>query len=266
MTRVAWLTDIHLEFLAPKERLAFVDGLTESTPDIVLVGGDTGTASNCAQFLQLIEMRLQRPIYFVLGNHDYYHGSIAQVRAAAEELARSAPWLRWLQALEVVQVTKTTGLIGHGSWADGRLGNGRASQVEVNDYYLIKELTGLSQQRRFVQLAKLGDQGAEHFRRFLPRACMRFRNIMLLTHVPPFRDACWHEGQLSDDEYLPHFACKAVGDVLLSVMREYSECKLTVLCGHTHSEGVVNILPNLQVKTGSTEYGRPCLQELFVVE
>jgi len=64
-------------------------------------------------------------------------------------------------------------------------------------------------------------------------------------HVPPFRNACWHEGKISDDEYLPHFACKAVGDVLVDVMKKYPEGKLTVLCGHTYSKGVANILPNL---------------------
>ena len=41
MKRVAWLTDIHLEFLEPHEIDVFIDSLTESKADIVLVGGDT---------------------------------------------------------------------------------------------------------------------------------------------------------------------------------------------------------------------------------
>jgi predicted phosphodiesterase len=266
MTCIAWLTDIHLEFLEPDERRAFVDRLAESVPDIVLLGGDTGIATNFAAFLQIFEKRLACPIYFVLGNHDFYRGSIAEGRAAAERLTKSAPWLRWLPVQGIVEITKATGLIGHDSWADGRLGNGSASQVELNDYFLIKELTGLSRQRRFMELAKLGDQAAEYFRKLLPQACARFKNIILLTHVPPFREACWHEGKISDDEFLPHFACKAVGDVLVSVMTEHPECQLTVLCGHTHSSGVANILPNLSVNTGSAEYGRPRLQELMIVE
>lgn len=266
MKRVAWLTDIHLEFLEPDERLAFVDHLAESVPAIVLLGGDTGIASSFASFLQIIEWCLACPIYFVLGNHDFYQGSIAEGRATAEKLTKSSPWLRWLPAQRIVQITETTGLIGHDSWADGRLGNGSASQVELNDYFLIKELAGLSRQRRFMELAKLGDEAAAYFRKLLPQACARFKNIILLTHVPPFREACWHEGKISDDEFLPHFACKAVGEELVSIMAEYPECKLTVLCGHTHSSGVAKILPNLCVKTGSAEYGRPRLQELMLIE
>ncbi|MHC4266991.1 MAG: metallophosphoesterase family protein [Planctomycetota bacterium] len=266
MKRIAWLTDLHLEFIEPDELHAFVGHLIHSMPDIVLVGGDTGTADKLASFFQFLEMRLERPIYFVLGNHDYYHGSITQVRAIAEKLSKSAQWLYWLPIQGVVPISVTTGLIGHGSWADGRLGNGNASQVELNDYYMIKELKGLSPQRRFIQLARLGDQAAEYFGKLLPKACAQFSSIILLTHVPPFRDACWHEGEISNDEYLPHFACKAVGDVLVSVMKKYPKCKLTVLCGHTHSKGEVNILPNLYVKTGSAQYGRPCLQEILIIE
>jgi len=265
MTRLAWLADIHLEFLQTDEVPAFVDHLAEAMPDIVLIGGDTGIASNFALFLQILQTRLECPIYFVLGNHDFYRGSISQVRAIAGQLTKSEPWLRWLSTQGIVQITKTTGLIGHDSWADGRLGNGSASQVELNDYHLIEELTGLSRQDRFKQLAKLGDQAAEHFRNFLPEACARFKNLILLTHVPPFREACWHEGRISSDEYLPHFACKAVGEVLVDVMRGHPECKLTVLCGHTHSPGIAKILPNLQVKTGGAEYGHPRLQELMII-
>lgn len=265
MPRITWLTDIHLEFLEPDMRVAFASQLAEDKPDIVLLGGDTGIASNFDSFLQILQTRLQRPIYFVLGNHDFYRGAIAKVRARAEQLTKSEPWLRWLRAQGIVESTSTTGLIGHDSWADGRLGNGVASQVELNDYFLIEELAGLSRQDRFRQLARLGDEAAEYFRHLLPQACPRFKDIILLTHVPPFREACWHEGKISNDEHLPHFACKAVGEALVSVMKERPECKLMVLCGHTHSAGVANILPNLQVKTGSAEYGRPRLQEVMMI-
>jgi len=266
MTRVAWLTDIHLEFLQPDEVPAFVGHLAEALPDIVLIGGDTGIALSFASFLQILQTRLKCPIYFVLGNHDFYRGAIAKVRARAEQLTASEPWLRWLPAQGLVPITSTTGLLGHDSWADGRFGNGAASQVELNDYHLIAEFAGLLRKDRFKQLARLGDEAAAYFRHWLPQACARFKNIILLTHVPPFREACWHEGKISDDEHLPHFACKAVGEVLASVMKGNPECKLTVLCGHTHSAGVANILPNLQVKTGGAEYGHPRVQELMIIE
>ncbi|MDZ7362064.1 MAG: metallophosphoesterase [candidate division KSB1 bacterium] len=109
MTRPGWLTDIHLEFLQPKKLPAFADHVAEAMPGMVLIGGNTGIASNFALFLQIQQAHLECPIYFVLGNHDFYHGSMAQVRALAAQLTKSEPWRRWLSMQGVVQITKSTG-------------------------------------------------------------------------------------------------------------------------------------------------------------
>ena len=164
-----------------------------------------------------------------------------------------------------VRLAPNTGLVGHGAWADGRLGNGVNSQVLLNDYVHIRDLTGLSPEELFAKLNDLGDQAAEYFRETLPKALARYRNLLLLTHVPPFKEACWHEGHISDDEFLPHFTCQAVGDVLIEMMQTHPERNLTVLCGHTHGSGTAQILPNLLVKTGCAEYGQPALQETILV-
>ena len=122
------------------------------------------------------------------------------------------------------------------------------------------------QEQRFAKLNALGDEASDYIQRLLPSAVERFRNVFLLTHVPPFRDACWHEGEISDDEFLPHFTCQAVGDVLFSFMQRHPQCSATILCGHTHGHGEATILPNLHVKTGGAEYGQPKVQEVIVAE
>jgi len=266
MKRIAWLTDIHLEFVSTEAALAFIDQIAASSPDLVLIGGDMGTARNLSFFLRAFDERIQCPAFFVLGNHDFYHGSLEQIHSLAEEISDSFQWLRWLTRQGIVEITNSTCLLGHDSWADGRLGNRSSSQVELNDYYLIEEFAGLSRQERYRKMADLGDLAAEHFRRWLPLACADYRNILLLTHVPPFREACWHEGSISDDEFLPHFTCKAVGDALRATMLRYPQTDLTVLCGHTHGRGEVDILPNLHIKTGGAEYGQPEIQEMMIVE
>jgi len=266
MKRIAWLTDIHLEFVSTEAALAFIDQIAASSPDLVLIGGDMGTARNLSFFLRAFDERIQCPAFFVLGNHDFYHGSLEQIHSLAEEISDSFQWLRWLTRQGIVEITNSTCLLGHDSWADGRLGTGSSSQVELNDYYLIEEFTGLSCQERYRKMAELGDLAAEHFRRWLPLACADYRNVLLLTHVPPFREACWHEGSISDDDFLPHFTCKAVGDALRATMLQNLHTHLTVLCGHTHGHGEVNILPNLHVKTGGAEYGQPKIQEIMIVK
>jgi len=266
MKRLAWLTDIHLEFVTAEAIDAFCDRVADAAPDALLVGGDTGTASSFTRYLLSLEKRLRCPIYFVLGNHDFYGGSIATVRTIAAELTRSAQWLHWLAVSGVVPLTATTGLIGHGSWADGRLGSAQRSQVMLNDYYQIREFIGLSAAQRFALLNALGDEAATHFRRVLPLALEHFRRVLLLTHMSPFRESCRYGDSITGDEFLPHFSCKAVGDVLIEAMQSHPDRNLTVLCGHTHTPARVQVLPNLHVKAGSARYGAPRLQEVIAVE
>jgi hypothetical protein len=85
----------------------------------------------------------------------------------------------------------------------------------------------------------------------------------VLTHVPPFRDACWHEGRISDDDWAPHFTCHAAGQAILDVLRSHPDRQITVLCGHTHGRGIARLGSNLQVITGGAVYGKPTIAEVF---
>ena len=118
---------------------------------------------------------------------------------------------------------------------------------------------------RLALLNTLGDQAAAYFQNTLPEALAQYENVIVLIHTPPFREACWHEGEISANDWLPHFSCKAVGDVLAKVMRNHPDKQMTVLCGHTHSSGICRVSPNLQVKTGGAEYGAPEIQEIIEV-
>jgi 3',5'-cyclic AMP phosphodiesterase CpdA len=265
MVRVGWITDIHLNFLGDGEIDSFCKSILAAEPDILLVGGDIGEAHNVESYLQTLENRLHIPIYFVLGNHDFYRGSITKVRNSALQLTQQSRWLRWLPATGIVKLTKETCLIGHDTWADGRIGDYANSTVVLNDFFLIHELKIADSNVRLSKLNALGDEAAAFFRRLLPEALSRFDNILLLVHVPPFKESCWHEGKISDDSWLPHFTCKAVGDLLTEIMAKHSDKRMTVLCGHTHGSGEAQILPNLYVKTGGATYGWPQLQEIILI-
>jgi Icc protein len=265
MARAAWITDIHLNFLDSSAIDSFCESILAVKPDILLVGGDIGEANNVESYLQTLSNRLRVPIYFVLGNHDFYHGSIAKVRDSVLQLTRQSQWLRWLPATGIVELTKDTCLIGHDTWADGRIGDYANSNILLNDFFLIKELQTADSNVRLAKLNALGDEAAAFLRGLLPEALSRFNNILLLVHVPPFKESCWHEGRISDDHWLPHFTCKAVGDVLTEIMAERPDKQMTVLCGHTHGAGETDILPNLHVKTGGAVYGCPQIQEILLI-
>ena len=107
--RIAWATDIHLNFASPRAFDELCDSLVAERADAVLIGGDIGEAADVAYYLRALDARLELPIHFVLGNHDFYRGrGIAEVRRAAAALCEELPRLCWLPASGVVPLTGTT--------------------------------------------------------------------------------------------------------------------------------------------------------------
>src|SRR4051812_11581893 len=78
--RATWLTDIHLNFMRPLALQAFYDRVKHESPDALFVTGDIGESDSVARFVD--ELRAIAPIYYVLGNHDYYRSSLRAVRTA----------------------------------------------------------------------------------------------------------------------------------------------------------------------------------------
>jgi 3',5'-cyclic AMP phosphodiesterase CpdA len=244
---------------------ALLEAIREQEPDILLIGGDTGEAGSVLAFLKKIAQAVEVPIYFVLGNHDYYRGSIEKVRSQAAMLRREEPNLIWLPTVGVVELTPKVALVGHGCWGDARLGDYEGSTVILTDYLLIEELQGLEHSARGKMLRRLGHEAAEYLEDVLPTALSRYPRVFVLTHVPPFRELCRHEGELADDNWLPHFSCGAVGDLLLRVMESHQDRHLVVLSGHTHDAASLEILPNLTAHAARSQYGEPWIQRIFEV-
>jgi Icc-related predicted phosphoesterase len=260
--RLAWATDIHLNFVRGDVR-PLVAQIRSVAPDAVLITGDISEAESLERDLAALDRALWVPTFIVLGNHDFYGSSLRAVRARVADFCRASKWVRYLPSEGVVRLGGDTALVGHDGWADGRLGDFAGSQVVLNDYLSIEELTGLDPGERLARLHKLGDEAAAYFRRHLPPALDEYPNVIVATHVPPYREACLYEGKPSDDAHLPHFACAAVGEALTRFMRERTAQQMLVLCGHSHSRAVARVLPNLLVKTGGAIYGQPSLAEVI---
>lgn len=263
--RIVWITDPHLNFLSPNQIADYFDRVEAARPGAILLGGDFGEAPDSLLRLTAMADRWRIPLYFVLGNHDYYRGSIVALREAVADFCLSRPGLVHLNLSPPIALSKHVGLVGHDGWADARVGDYPRSMVMMNDYRLIAELAALSKADRWPVLRRLGDEAAQHAKAVLPEALARFKTVFFLTHAPPFREACWHEGGHSDDEWSPHFVCQALGDALREVMAAHPERKLIVLCGHTHSPGEYRAAANVLVLTAGAIYGAPGIAGLFEI-
>ena len=264
--RAVWCNDIHLDFLDRKAVDLYVGSIAEMTPDVVLVAGDISTARRITDHLGRMEELIDAPILFVLGNHDFYHGSISDVRKRVGRLCHRSQKLHWLNETGVYRLSRQTALVGHDGWGDAREGNYQNSPVALSDFFLIEELTDLPREELVRVLRRLGDESASHFRNVLPQALASHRKVVALTHVPPFREATWYDGEISNDNWLPFFCGKAAGDAMKDIMSAHPEGELTVLCGHTHGEGQCQILPNLRVVTGGARYGNPGIQPILELD
>lgn len=258
--RVAWTTDLHLDWIdQPRKRDELVRSIRADAPDAVVLTGDVADGPQTGRYLRFLESELERPIYFVLGNHDFYGRTIREGRRQTAALAAESEHLVYLTTAGVVELTPTTAIVGHDSWGDARLGDYDRSKVWLPDFVTVKDLADVSHDRELLRrrLHALGDEAAGSLRSVLPVALEAHRRVVLATHVPPYRESAWHGEGFSDDNWLPFFSCKAVGDVLREVMERRPDRELLVLCGHTHGSGEARILDNLRVLTGGSGYERP---------
>jgi Icc protein len=263
---LAWATDVHFDMVEPWVLRSFVDRLQASRVDALLIGGDTATATDIdGKLMQIAEM-IDLPIKFVLGNHDYYGGSVQAVRDRLAALDH--PLLTWLPASGPQKVAPGVTLVGHGGWGDARLGDFPGSNVVMTDYLAIEELVSKFDAEKFdgafgkgtaleAELRRQGREAAAALAPQLDEATKSGGEIIVLTHHPPFREACWYEGKISNEVWLPSCTCGAMGDLLRKAAADNPECRFTVLCGHTHGGGTATIAPNLTVHTQAAEFGAP---------
>jgi predicted MPP superfamily phosphohydrolase len=253
--RATWLTDIHLNFMRPLALRAFYERVRGERPEVLLVTGDIGESDSVARFVE--ELAAIAPVYYVLGNHDYYRSSIERVRSRVPA--------GYLPALAPIQLTERTVLLGIDGWGDARCGD-LQSTVQLSDWQLIEEFAPTRYDRvaRIQLLQDLGTAEAFALGELLARAPAS-EALVVLTHVPPFPEACVYDGAQSEPAWLPWFTCIATGEVLAEYARAHPNKQITVLCGHSHGAGVCRPEPNLEVRTGGWPpgvegYGNPIVQ------
>jgi len=261
--QIVWITDLHMDHLDKARTLRVIDEIKAQKPDALFISGDIANARLIRESLETVAEKLPVPIYFVLGNHDFYHGSIAEVNATVDAVCAARKNLKRLGRGEVLALSPTTGLIGHDGWGDGRAGAGSRSTVLLNDFTLIGDLAGLNETDLFLKLESLGRAAGEYFQKTLEKALRDYRHVYIVTHVPPFVEACWHRGAISSPEWQSHFTCVAAGEAIREVSAKFPGRRVTVLCGHTHSAGDTVIDGRITVKTGGTEYGDPHVNGVF---
>jgi predicted MPP superfamily phosphohydrolase len=267
--KLAWLTDTHLNLINLSVRQEFYQKIINTQCHGVLISGDIAEAPCLEDILKEMMCFIQKPIYFVLGNHDYYRDEVNQIRKTMIALTKEQDNLFWLSGSDLQQLSKDTFLVGQDGWADGRLGNFNDSRVELNDSLLIADLFQakiLGRSQLQTKMQQLADLDASQLQEKITQALIKKpKTVIVLTHIPPFKEACWDNGKIASDDWLPYLASKASGDVLMSLCTKYHDVDFLVLCGHSHSQAKYSPLPNLKVEVGSAEEYKPEIQKIIAI-
>ena len=262
--RLLWMTDLHLDRAQDADRHKFLASLRSSHFDAAVITGDISSA----RFLRWHLLDLGRacdpkPVYFVLGNHDFFGGSFAGVDELVADICQRQKNLRHLGSGEIIPLTETEALIGHRGWADGLAGYGFQSRVRQKDFEVISDFRGESKKDRFCHLEALGAESGHYLRGVLPKALENYHRVWIATHFPPYPDAALFGGRRCGMQFLPHFTNVGAGKAIYEVAKDFREKRVTVLCGHTHHASNLQFSANISVLVGAARPSRLGVQEVL---
>jgi len=281
--KTIWTTDIHLDSLddgASPALEVFVRSLFVDSPEAVLITGDISTASAIERHLDTFERIATCPVYFVCGNHDFYGGSVTDVREQIQKIALRSKKLVYLTRSDVISLSRSTAIVGHDGWYDGYIGDPSRTSFIMTDWFRISEFINAGAVTRYsgvyganyspnlgVCLAvarKLSAEAADYVAIRAREAAKTHQSVIIATHVPPWEDAHFHNSRKGEAGAMPWYTSKLMGDAIEEVARENPDVEFTVLCGHTHSQKSLKVDRNLVCHVAPSEYGAPVYQQLIL--
>lgn len=280
MVKYAWATDCHLDHIPSEQAfIDFANSLIERDPPGIFITGDISNAQHLVYHLSALEKLVQRPIFYVLGNHDFYNGDIESVRKSMKQVSNMSQFLKYVPLKSYTMLTPSTALVGHDGWYDALNGDAKNSQFMMSDWCMIKDFLPHSGGHQFMyrmnavkdkdalitHVRKLAHEAVLHVHNGIKDAVRYHKNVIVLTHYPPFAESHVYRGQVGDKDAQPWYTSKMMGDMLLDAAKAFPHVNFTVLAGHTHGHYEGKHADNLRVIVGGAEYRSPKLSGLIEV-
>jgi len=263
--KLAWITDPHFDHAKLDTWRVWSDDLIAHAPDALVLTGDLSEGDDVSYQLRCMAETFDRPIYFVLGNHDFYGKSIGETRRQIIDLSREVEHLHYLTDRSPILFGDGAALVGDDGWGDATQGDYENTTVRLNDFQLIEDFCNSPRETWREILQREGRDSGARLAGKLASLPESVRHVLIATHVPPFRESCWYEGKTTDENWAPFFVCGGVADALRSAAAANPNRMHIVLCGHTHHDGDAEITPNLIVHTGYSRYGTLDIESIITL-
>jgi predicted phosphohydrolase len=277
------ITDTHLDFLFDPSLLDyqeamvrahfksldnFLEKIISSSERDILLTGDISSGTYIQSHLEYIGnffKENKRRLFFVLGNHDFYDSSFKKVKEEVKSVVETEKFknvLFYLSSKSFFDKQTKTLFVGADGWYDGEYSPFLDTTVEMNDYYTIVELNALRTKsvallREECKCLSLADARQVKIDIEFGIAAFSPEKIIVLTHVPPFKELSTHKGKISNETWLPCFTSKFFGDMILKVAQNNRGINFHLFCGHSHDKAEYKPLTNLTCFTGHSEYNAP---------
>lgn len=269
--KLIWVSDIHLNFLTEINRQKYYKKIVQastSKDDVIVISGDIAESHNVIPFLKGMEAATGLLVCFVLGNHDFYGSSIKDVRKLASRLDG------YLAHHPVELIRGHTILMGVDGWGDCRYGDYENSHLTMSDWLYIDELRAAYGVKTYLPkqgsdtlketLQSLADADAKALAKNVRKAIKSgYKRIIMVTHVPPFEQACLYAGKKSTPDGLPFFASKILGEKILPIAKKHPNIDFLWLSGHTHSRAEYKPCNNMTVRVAKSEYYYPQIEQVI---
>lgn len=217
-----WITDTHLNRCSNKRIDEYAHSF-RGTCKSVFISGDVSEGETFFKDLLNFQRGCGTPVYFVLGNHDFWGHNILKRRDAVLEFTQKNRYLTYL-TLSGVQLINGVAVTGH----DGIYGpiDECVDYSVCNDFVNIRDLQG---KFRIRNLASLNSLYRCEYSEKLNRAGETSDEIVFFTHMPPYPWAC--VGINSHFVYNP-----VLGSCIKEYLASNPSKSIRVYCGHTHRQ------------------------------
>lgn len=236
--RALWLTDLHVNRLDQEQYNQLLNRIKISDAEAIWLTGDIGDPPLNWTFLEDLFCIFNKPIYFVLGNHDYYHQQVDATRQKARDFSQSYPNAYYL-ATEAGFVWEEQFILGVGGWAN--TGNIPIKE-KTWDSDAIDDLLRLNNFQLQTKLNELAESDAQT----LLLKCAagitdKIKKVTIFTHVPP-TDAMhgkYSIKPLQDNRTI--YYSSALSAAFKSLLQDYPDIEFQVYSGHLHQSQVYKI-------------------------
>lgn len=259
-----WMSDLHLDLTPAKNCGRLLRDLKYTAYDAAVITGDTAASPSLCHHLELLAHAcFPRPLFFVLGNHDFYGSSLNATQIGVRNLCHRVSNLHHLQEHGVVWLNTHTVLIGHHGWADARCGWGAKTCIRSPDHGCIDDFLTLDETACFELMSQLGNAATRWVRKNLNTVLRKADTLIIATHVPAFETSAHYNGSPCGPCHSPHYVNASLGGLLIGTARHNIQKQFTILSGHTHSQVQEHILTNLISRVAGTKRGFPKIQGIL---